>query len=124
MAEQRDEVEVCIVDGANICPPEPLELVWTCITTGLLAGSECPEVEDSDAAANAATVSLRTVARPEPEWCRCVYKCATAGFFVDPQVDPLASDGGLTGNDDHCRAWATLNCVAQNKNLYAYGCRS
>lgn len=37
------EVEICIVEGANICPPEPFELVWTCITTGMLAGSECPE---------------------------------------------------------------------------------
>ena len=37
------EVEICIIEGTNICPPEPFGLVWTCITTGMLAGSECPE---------------------------------------------------------------------------------
>ncbi|MEA3273759.1 MAG: hypothetical protein U9Q81_00345 [Pseudomonadota bacterium] len=44
-ASQAAEVRVCIIDGANICFEEPLEIVWVCITTGLLAGSECPEVE-------------------------------------------------------------------------------
>lgn len=34
--------EICIVEGANICPPEELEIVAPCITTSMLAGDECP----------------------------------------------------------------------------------
>lgn len=37
------EGEICIVEHANICPPEPLDIVFPCITTGMLAGQTCPE---------------------------------------------------------------------------------
>ncbi len=41
--------EICILEGANICPPEPFEHIVICITTGMLAGTECPHVhEDKD----------------------------------------------------------------------------
>lgn len=37
------QVEICIVEGANICPPEDLDIVFPCITTGMLAGQSCPD---------------------------------------------------------------------------------
>lgn len=41
------EAEICIVEGANICPPEELDIVFPCITTGMLAGQTCPEQHDN-----------------------------------------------------------------------------
>lgn len=38
-----ERIEICIVNGGLICPPEQFEVVWICITTGMLAGSECPD---------------------------------------------------------------------------------
>ena len=38
--------EICILEGANICPPEPFENIVICITTSMLAGSECPHMHD------------------------------------------------------------------------------
>ncbi|MEM1045481.1 MAG: hypothetical protein AAGL24_05000 [Pseudomonadota bacterium] len=40
-------LEICIVEGANICPPEPFEIIAVCITTSQLAGYECPTVPAS-----------------------------------------------------------------------------
>lgn len=42
VAPQAEKHEICILDGANICPPEELDIVFPCITTSLLAGEECP----------------------------------------------------------------------------------
>ena len=39
--------EICILEGANICPPEELDIVFPCITTSLLAGEECPHHAES-----------------------------------------------------------------------------
>lgn len=55
----RDEVEICIVDHANICPPEPLEIVWVCITTGMLAGQSCPEPPENAPPNTSLTVRLK-----------------------------------------------------------------
>lgn len=44
--EGPQQVEICIVEGANICPPEDLDIVFPCITTGMLAGQTCPELPD------------------------------------------------------------------------------
>lgn len=57
-----ERTEICIVDGANICPPEPFEIVWVCITTGMLAGSECPPPPEN-ATGPIATIRLRASAR-------------------------------------------------------------
>ncbi len=46
-AAQNKDAEICIIEGANICPPEPFELIWVCITTGMLAGTECPVPPES-----------------------------------------------------------------------------
>lgn len=59
LATGGEAVEICVVDGFNICPPEPFEIVWVCITTGMLAGSSCPEMpEDEEGAIT--TILLRT----------------------------------------------------------------
>jgi hypothetical protein len=34
--------EFCIYEGVNICPEPPIKNIVLCITTSMLAGSECP----------------------------------------------------------------------------------
>ena len=57
------EGEICIINGANICPPEPFEIVWICITTGMLAGSECPHPPEASVGP-IVTVKLQSGRRP------------------------------------------------------------
>lgn len=57
-APQTAEVRVCIINGANICFEGPMEIVWVCITTGMLAGSTCPTPWDANKPA--AVVGLAT----------------------------------------------------------------
>ena len=45
-ADTRTTHEICHFEGANICPPEKLEIVWVCITTSQLAGYECPDLNE------------------------------------------------------------------------------
>jgi hypothetical protein len=115
-----NEVEICIVNGANICPPEPLEIVWTCITTGLPAGSECPEPPEA-AGGMHVTVNLKSHEWTS-SWCRCLSKCGTAQFFVNVQEDPLINEEGVMGSPEHCEAHAQISCAAQNKVLASSAC--
>lgn len=115
-----NEVEICIVNGANICPPEPLEIVWTCITTGLLAGSECPEPPEA-APGTSVVVKLQSH-EWKSSWCRCLSRCGTPGFFVNVQADPLINEEGVMGSPEHCEAHAQIGCAAQNKVLVESAC--
>ena len=45
-AETRTTHEGCHFEGANICPPEDLEIVWMCFTHTQLAGYECPDLNE------------------------------------------------------------------------------
>ncbi len=58
----QEDVQVCIINGANICFEVPMEFVWICITTGMLAGTECPPPPEPNMVA--AIVSLAGPIRP------------------------------------------------------------
>jgi hypothetical protein len=62
MSGRGEQMVICIVNGANICPPEPFKLVWMCITTGMKAGSECPEMPE-DAPRPITTIRMRASSR-------------------------------------------------------------
>ena len=64
-------LEICVIEGANICPPEPLEIVAVCITTSELAGYECPDVPDN---ADAGGVFVYLRAGPSTAEVDCVDK--------------------------------------------------
>lgn len=80
-SQDGEKLQICVIDGANICPPKPLEIVAVCITTSELAGYECPEAADrrSD---GGAFVNLRSGPNPAEvdcveagvDWCQASYE--------------------------------------------------